>query len=130
MKGGSGRNIIEIRDFSGGQVTRPPEKGLDTKYSPDCLNVYSEGLIPRRRDGYSLVNSVATVGTANGFYNWVKNASDQTMMVFFGSTLSKIDVVSSAWDGTLDTISAASGSGTSFTSGFMHFVTFNGTLIM
>ena len=129
-KGGAGRSIIEVKDFSGGQVTRPPEKGLDTRYSPDCLNVYSEGLIPRRRDGYTVVNATAAVGTANGFYNWARSATVQNMIVFFGSTLSKIDVVSGAWDGILDTVSNDSANGTAFSSSIMHFVTYNGTLIM
>jgi len=130
MKGGTGRNIIEIKDFTGGQVTRPPEKGIDPKFSVDCLNVYSDGLLLRRRDGYTVVNGTVTTGQGNGFYNWVKNATDQFMMVFFGSTLSKIDVVSNAWDGTLDTVSNDSANGTDFSNGIMHFQTFNGTLLM
>lgn len=130
MKGGQGRKIVEMKDFTGGQVTRPPEKGIDPKFSPDSLNVYTEGLFPRRRDGFTVENATTTSGQGNGFYNWVKNATDQLQIVFFGTTLSKIDVVSNAWDGTLDTISRDSAHGTAFTNNFMHFVTFNGTLIM
>ena len=129
-KGGSGRSMLELKDFSGGQVTRPPEKGLDTKYSPDSLNCFSEGVVLRRRDGFSVVNATAAAGSANGFYNWVKNVTDQNMIVYFGSTLSKIDVTSGAWDGILDTISNDSAQGTAFTNAIMHFVTYNGTLIM
>lgn len=130
MKGGTGRIQSELKDFTGGQVTRPPEKGIDVKYSIDCLNVYSESVKLRRRDGFTVENSTATTGQGNGFYNWVKNATDQVQVVYFGSQLSKIDVTSGAWDGTLDNISPNPANGTSFTNAIMHFVTFNGTLIM
>ena len=108
MKGGGGRTIVEVKDFTGGQVTRPPEKGIDTKFSVDCLNVYSEGLVLRRRDGFSVENGTATSGQGNGFYNWVKNATDQQQIVYFGSTLSYIGLTSGSWDGILNTISADS----------------------
>ena len=112
MKGAPGRGITESKDFTGGQVTRPPEKGIDTKYSIDCLNVYSEGLVLRRRDGFTVENATATSGQGNGFYNWVKNATDQQQITYFGSTLSYINITNSSWDGTLNTISADSAQGT------------------
>lgn len=129
MKGGAGRKIFSIFDFSGGQVTRPPVKGIDKKYSVDCLNVYAEGITLTERSGYTVENPTALSGAGNGFVNWVKNVTDQSQVVYFGTTLSIRSVVSGAW-GTFSTLSRDTAHGTAFTNGLMHFVTFNGTLIM
>ena len=129
MKGGAGRSIVEIKDFTGGQVTRPPERGIDPKFSVDCLNVYPEGIVLRRRDGYTVENATATTGQGNGFYNWVKSASDQQQIVFFGSTLSNINLSSGSWTGTLSTISPDGTSGTAPTNAIMNFVSFKIALV-
>ena len=129
MKGGAGRSIMEIKDFSGGQVTRPPEKGIDTKYSIDALNVYSEGPKLRRRDGFTVVNPTTVSGQGNGLFNWVKSASLQQMMSVFGSVTYSMDT-NSGWDGVLDTVSFDSANGAAFSNDIRHFVTYNGTLIM
>lgn len=132
MKGGPGRKPFELKDFSGGQVTKSPPKNIDTKYSVDCLNVYSEGAMLRRRDGIALLNSVATTGEAHGIYNWIRGSDTtaQWLMSFWGSNLKKMDVVGGAWDGTWDAITADAASGTAFSSATMYFANFNGVLLL
>lgn len=125
-------SIAKIGDFSGGLVTKAPLIGNETKFSPDCLNVYAEGRTLRKRLGISKVNTAA-VGTnpnGNGIYNWVRSASEQYLLAQFGSQLTKMDITGSAWDGTFDTIGPDASNGTQFSDSLMHFVTFSGTLII
>ncbi len=102
------------------------------KYSVDCSDVYSEGAILRGRDGIAVLNSVATTGSGNGLYNWVRGSSStaQWLMSFWGANLKKMDPVTGAWDGTWDPLVADATGGTSFTASTMYFANFNGVLIM
>lgn len=132
MKGN--RKAIEIKDFSGGLVTKSPPKNIESRYSVNCYNVYGEGAVLRRRDGISAVNATAATGFGYGMYNWVRGSDStaQWLMSFWGSSLYKMDVVSSAWDGTWDAIAADGTSGTSFTSagGYAYFANFNGVVLI
>jgi hypothetical protein len=125
------RTVIDINDFSGGLVTNIPITSLDTKASPDCMNVFPEGTKLKKRLGTSNLNS-STVGTnkkGNGIFNWVKNASEQLLMAAFDNVLYKMDISGSSWDGTFDTVSAHATSGTPFSDSIVHFNTYAGTLI-
>ena len=126
------RTGLEVNDFSGGQVTNTGLVEVKPKFTPDCMNVYAEGMSLRKRLGVSEVNTSA-VGTApngNGIYNWVVNATQQYLMGFFGNTLSQMAVSGTSWSGTFSTISADSANGTSLSDSLMHFVTYSGNLIM
>lgn len=125
----SKRTSIKITDFSGGLNTLPPQTDVDPKYSPDCLNVYAEGSALRQRDGISKLNSSSAGTSGNGIYNWVLSASLQYLMGFFDNTLKQMTISGNTWGGTWATISANSG-GTPFSNAIMHFVTYQGTLIM
>ena len=133
MKGGPGRKPFELKDFSGGQITKSPPKNIDPRYSIDCLNVYSEGAMLRRRDGIAVVNGTATTGAGHGVYNWVRGSDTtaQWLMTAWASSIFKTDVVAGAWDGILDPITADAASGTAFTTagGFTYFSNYNGVLI-
>ena len=134
MRGGSGRQSFELKDFSGGQVSKAPPKNIDPKYSPDCFNVYSEGAVVRRRDGIAVVNSTAASGAGNGLYNWVRGSAttNQWLVGMWGASLFKMDITAGVWDGTWDAISVHSASGTAFTTagGIAYFANFNGVLII
>ena len=126
------RDILEVKDFSGGQVTKSPPKNIDSKFSIDCLNVYSEGAMLRKRLGITSINPTAASGAGNGMYNWIRGSDStaQWLVTFWGSSLFKMDVVGGAWDGSFDAISAHSASGTAFAASPMSFANFNGVLIM
>lgn len=128
------RQVMEIKDFSGGLVTKSPPKNIETKYSTDCQNVYAEGAMLRPRDGIAVVNPTATSGFGNGVYNWIRGSatSNQWLVSMWGANLVKMDVVSSVWDGTWDAITADAASGTAFTTagGYMYFANFNGVLLL
>jgi hypothetical protein len=132
MKGGRGRDSFEIKDFSGGLVTKSPPKNIETKYSVDCLNVYPEGAILRKRSGITVLNPTAASGAGNGLYNWVRGSATtaQWLVGFWGSSLFKMDVVGGAWDGIWDAILPDAASGTAFSASTMYFANFNGVLIM
>ena len=70
MKNGE-RKPLEIKAFSGVLVTKSTPKNIDSRYSIDCLNVYSEDAILRKRSGIVAVNTVAAGSVGNGLYNWV-----------------------------------------------------------
>lgn len=124
------RKGIEIKDFSGGQVTVGPLIGTDLKYSPDCLNVYADPSL-RKRDGFSKLNS-ATVGTnpnGNGIFNWVINASQQFILGFFGNTVHKMSTTGNAWSGTFTEISKNANNGTNFSDDIVSSVIYSGNFI-
>lgn len=126
-----------LDDFSGGLYTKAPltlpskdQADLaNSKNSPDCLNVYSEGRTLRKRNGVSVLNPTASAGSGNGVYNWVRSATDQLLMTVFGSVTYKMDN-SAGWDGMLDQVSNDATNGTAFSDAQRYFVTYNGTLIM
>jgi hypothetical protein len=126
------RTIIDINDFSGGLVTNIPVTSMDTKYTPDCINVFGEGSKLKRRGGFSKLNSssVAAGSAGNGMFNWVKSATDQLLIAVFGGKLYKMDLGGSSWDGTFDAISADANSGTPWTESITHFANYSGTLLM
>lgn len=128
------RGTIEIKDFSGGLITKSPPKNIDSKYSVDCLNVYSEGAILKKRAGIVEVNATAATGGGFGLYNWIKGSAStsQWLMSVWAANLFKMDVVAGAWDGTWDAISANTGSGTAFTTAgdFHFFSNFNSVLLI
>ena len=132
MKGGSGRDSFEIKDFSGGLITKSPPKNIDTKFSIDCQNVYSEGAMLRKRLGLTVVNPTAASGNGNGLYNWIRGSetTNQWLVSFWGSSLYKMDVVGNAWDGEWDALTADAASGTSFSASTMYFANFNGVILM
>lgn len=124
------RTPLGVTDFSGGLNTDPPQTDVDSKYTPDCLNVYAEGKALRKRFGVTKINS-SSVGTlGNGIYNWVLSASQQYLMGLFDNVLKQMSVSGTSWSGTWATVSADSAAGTPFSSGIMGFVTYQGTLIM
>ena len=100
------REVIELKDFSGGLVTKSPPKNIDSKYSVDCQNVYSEGAILRKRNGITVLNPTAVSGNGNGLYNWIKgsNSTAQWLISFWGSSLYKMDITGGVWDGEWDAI--------------------------
>lgn len=132
MKGGQGRKPFELKDFSGGLVTKAPPKNIETRYSVDCFNVYSEGAILRRRDGITAVNPTAAAGAGNGIYNWIRGSAttNQWLMGVWGSALYKMDVGSGNWDGIWDPIVADVASGTAFSASPVYFSNFNGVLLI
>jgi len=132
MKSIRGRENLEMKDFSGGLVTKTPPKNIDMKYSVDCQDVYSEGAILRKRLGITVLNPTAASGNGNGLYNWVRGSSStaQWLVSFWGSSLFKMDIAGGVWDGTWDAISAHSASGTAFSASTMYFSNFNGVLLM
>lgn len=116
-------SVFPIRDFSGGLVTKGSVLGLESKQTPNCINVHSSAFGPlQKRNGYSKVNSSTATGVANGLYNYRKNSTTQYLMGYFGNALKKMDVVSSAWDGTWDSVTF----GTAMTSDLMHLATYSG----
>lgn len=132
MKSTTGRKNFEIKDFSGGLVTKSPPKNIEPRFSIDCLNVYSEGLLLRRRDGITALNSVAVAGNGNGMYNWIRGSDTtaQWLVAIWGSVVTKMDVVTGAWDGTWDTVSFSSASGTTISASTVYFANYNGVLIL
>ncbi len=126
----SKRTPLNVSDFSGGLNTEPPQTDVDSKYSPDCLNVYAEGKALRKRFGTTKINISSTGTLGNGIYNWVLSASQQYLIGLFDSTLKQMSVSGTSWSGTWATVSADSAAGTPFSSGIMGFVTYQGTLIM
>lgn len=76
----SKRSPLEVKDFSGGLNTLPPQTDVDSKYSPDCLNVYAEGPALRKRFGTTKINPTSAGTLGNGIYNWVVSASQQYLM--------------------------------------------------
>lgn len=126
------RTALNVDDFSGGLLTLPNQIADDAKkykYSPDCLNVYAEGQSLRKRFGISKINPSSAGNIGNGLYNWVLSATQQYLMGLFDSTLKQMSVSGTSWSGTWATVSADS-AGTSFSNSIMHFVTYQGTLIM
>jgi hypothetical protein len=125
------RTSLDIKDFSGGLVTILPVTGLETKFTPDCVNVYGQGSKLVKRKGFVPINT-DTVGAGqkvNGMFNWVKSASEQLFMAVFDNALYKMDSSGSAWDGTFDVVSADSALGTAFSDSITHFASYAGNLL-
>ena len=131
MKSITGRNPYEIKDFSGGQITKSPPKNIDTKCSPDCLNVYAEGAILRKRLGITVLNPTTMGQTGNGLYNWNRSYTTQWLISFWREDMRKMDVVGGAWDGVWDIVAAGT-NGTAFTTagGITYFANFNSVLLI
>lgn len=134
MKGGQGRKSAEIKDCSGGLITKSPPKNIESKYFVDCQNVYAAGAMLYRRDGVTLVNPTVAAGAGFGMYNWIRGSAttNQWLMAMWGTALVKMDVGTGAWDGVWDPIVADSASGSSFTTagGFTYFANYNGVLLI
>lgn len=126
------RTSAEIKDFSGGLVTKTPLVNTNLKYSPSCLNVYSEGVTLRRRNGISKLNSSAVAGSpnGNGIINWILNASQQYIMGLFGSSLNQMSVSGNVWSGTFNPVSSDATNGTNLSDAIFNSVTYSGNLIM
>ena len=125
------RVAVDIVDFSGGIVTSVPVTSLGTKYTPDCINVYGDGVRLKKRDGFSKLNS-ATVGAGNkcnGLFHWVKSASSQLFMAVFNSTLYQMPLSGQSWNGTFSAVSAHATSGTPLSDSITHFATYAGSLL-
>jgi len=125
------RTIIDVNDFSGGLLTSVPITSMDTKFSPDCINVFNNGSKLKKRQGFEKLNTntVAAGSLGFGIFNWVKSGVDQLLMAVFGAQLYKMDIDGTVWDGTFDTVSAHSTSGTPLSDSITHFATYAGTLI-
>ncbi len=135
MKGGSGRKAVEIKDFSGGLVTKSPPLSIEPKYCVDAQNCYAQGLMLWKRPGIVAVNATAaTAGIGYGLYNWVRGSAttNEWLMSFWGSSLFKMDVTGGVWDGVLDAVTADAASGTAFTTagGIAYFANFNSVLLI
>lgn len=126
------RIAVEINDFSGGLVTSIPIVGMETRFSPDCLNVYSNGPALVKRSGISKLNTatVASTSACNGLYNWVQTANSQYLVSVFGSKLYKMPSSGSAWNGTFSVVAADASSGTNLSDSITHFATYQGVLLM
>lgn len=124
------RTPIKLDDFSGGLFTKTPLIGSDSKFTPDCQDVYAEGKTLRKKPGFVKLNTVS-IGTVdgNGFYHYVKSSTLQSLIASFGRTLYQMSLSGNTWDGTWQSISP-SANGTAFSGAIMHFVNFSGTLIM
>lgn len=83
----------------------------------------------RKRFGIKHINSSSAGTVGNGIYNWVLSGSQQYLIALFDNTLKQMSVSGNTWNGTWLTISANS-AGTQFSNAIMHFVTYQGTLIM
>lgn len=120
---------LQFKDFSGGHITASPLNISNTQ-TPNCLNVYS-GVFKTllKRKGYSKLNSASGAATGNSIYNYVKDDSTQKLMSLWGTTLKKMDISGTAWDGTWDTISVAN-YGTALTGNPMFNTSFNGDCII
>ena len=120
--------VLPLDDFSGGFLASYPTF-KDYKYSPYCLNVHSNMFKSlQRRNGYPPLGTSQSA-TANGITNYVRSESEQYLVSLWGTTLKKMDVVTSAWDGGWDTITA-SANGTALSSAFMYNTIFNGDLVI
>lgn len=120
--------ILTLDDYSGGFIASYPTF-KDTKCSPYCLNVYNTIFKSlKRRNGYTPLGTSQSA-TSNGITNYVKNETAQYLVNLWGTSLEKMDVVTSAWDGGWDAI-ATSANGTALSSGFMHTTIFNGDLVI
>ena len=129
-------NILKLDDFSGGLVTKGNELGLETKQTPDCLNVHSDAFKTlQKRLGYTKLNSSSVSSAFKGIYNYRRGESEQYLVSLIATTggtvaFRKMDVVTSAWDGTWDTVTVDATRGTAITNGIMYNTTFNGDLII
>ena len=121
---------LKMQDFSGGLITRGPSLGIEANQSPDCLNTHSHMFKTlKKRKGYTKLNSVSQAATTNGIYNYIRGSSEQYLVSLWSTTLKKMDVVSSAWDGTWDTITKGN-YGTTLDSNFMYNTSFNGDCLI
>jgi len=121
--------VLVLDDFSGGYLSSYPTF-KDPKYTPDALNVYCTVFKTlMKRQGYAKLNSASQSATANGITNYVKSESAQYLVALWGTALKSMDVVTSAWDGTWDTINA-SANGTALSANFMHTTIMNGDLVI
>lgn len=126
------RNPLNVDDFSGGLLTLPNQIAdikEQYKYTPDCMNVYAEGRSLRKRFGVAKLNSSSAGTMGNGIYNWVLSITQQYLIGLFDSTLKQMSVNGTSWSGTWVTVNADT-AGTTFSNSIMHFVTYQGTLIM
>ena len=120
---------IQFKDFSGGHVSASP-LNINNTQSPDCLNVYS-GVFKTllKRNGYSKLGTTQSA-VGNSIYNYVKDDTTQKLMSLWVTTLKKMDITTSAWDGGWDTISVSATRGTTLTGGPMFNTSFNGNCII
>ena len=104
---------------------------MDKKFTPDCLNVYAEGPVLRKRNGYSRLNTSAVVvgSNCNAIYDWVQTASSQFLISVFGNSLYKMPSSGSVWSGTFSAIASDNSLGTSISDAITNFVTYQGVLM-
>ena len=127
--------IFSLQDFSGGLISADTSTlNLPINSSPDVLNCHTNvyKTIQKRLGFADKLNSVAYSGVPNGMQHYVQSGSVQYLMKYTGATLSKMDLVSGAWDGTWDTIAVDGTNGTQLSNDIMYFTTWSGdgTLIM
>ena len=127
----SDREKFDINDFSGGLVTTIPVISLPNKHTSDCLNVFAEGVVLRKRQGISKLNTtvVAAGSACNGIYDWVQTATSQYLLSVFGNKLYKMPSSGSAWNGTFTLVGNDTVSGTQITDSLTHFATYQGVLL-
>ena len=124
---------IILQNLSGGLVTMGSPlitKEQPITQSPDCLNVYGVWTSIRKRLGYAKLNSATYTNAGNGMYNYIYDNTTQYLVSLVGTALKKMDVVSSAWDGTWDAITADSNLGTALSDDRAHFTNWQGICII
>lgn len=127
------KQVLKIDDYSGGLVTKASELSTKPNQTSDCKNMHTDVFKSlQKRKGYSKVSSIAQNpgGACKGVYNYLNDESTQYMVGLWGTALKKMDVVTSAWDGNWDTISADTIKGTALTANYMHNTTFNSELVI
>jgi hypothetical protein len=80
--------------------------------------------------GYTKLNSSTYTNNGNGIYNYTYDNTTQYLVTLAGTALKKMDVVTSAWDGTWDAITVDSNLGTALSDDRAHFANWQGIAII
>lgn len=100
--------VLNIDDFSGGLVTKASPLKLETKQSPNCLNVHSDlfGALQKRK-GFTEINGTSLASTSYGLACYTEDVYGTKVLVgLYAAGLRKMDRdgTSGEWDGTWDTV--------------------------
>ena len=125
------KGYFKMDDFAGGLVTKGSPLSLKPNQSPDQLNTISDIYKScQTRNGYAKLNGTTAAAVCNGIYNYKNSDTTQYLVSLWGSGLKKMDVVSSAWDGTWDTITANANRGTAVSDSTMYNTSYSGDCII
>ncbi len=125
--------ILPIQSLSGGLVTMGSPLVTEDQpitQSPDCLNVYGIWTALRKRLGFAKLNSSTYTNAGNGIYNYLYDNTTQYLVTLIATALKKMDVVTSAWDGTWDAIAVDTNLGTTLSDDRAHFANWEGICII